>query len=444
MVFLNILKHINNITSLQVFQLIRFGTLLLISIMFAKSGLSVAEIGSYETFMLIAGSVSFFWTTGIIQSFLSLFRNNRTFSGKKNDSKSPEIFNLFITISFFSIASCAVIIIFRNFFSDHLNNGDAIPYFNLLILYVFLSNPAVLTEYIYLALGRYTEIVIYGVITYLLQLILVCLPVFSGFNIEYSIYGLLFITFIRICWLVPLVLKNSVARISVIYLKEHMKFGLPLIMTALLSSSQQYIAGFIVTAKYDAATLAVFRYGARELPLVMLISNAFSNSLLPDFGKSKVREIMKLIKEKSLKMIYLLFPLAIISLLISKIAFPVIFNPNFSASADIFNIFILLVICRLVFPQTITMGLKKTKIIFWASLAELIICTSLSLLLVDTMGLSGIGLAFVIAFFSEKIILIMYLRFQQKIKMSEYIPLKQLIIGSLLILISYTLTVIWS
>ncbi|MFO7790898.1 MAG: hypothetical protein R6V32_10025, partial [Bacteroidales bacterium] len=75
-------KYINNITGLQFFQLFRFGILLLISIVFSKSRLSQGEIGIYETFLLIAGGVSFFWISGLIQALMPLFKSNIRFGSK--------------------------------------------------------------------------------------------------------------------------------------------------------------------------------------------------------------------------------------------------------------------------------------------------------------------------------------------------------------------------
>ncbi|MDP2336448.1 MAG: hypothetical protein Q8N05_08375 [Bacteroidota bacterium] len=57
------------------------------------------------------------------------------------------------------------------------------------------------------------------------------------------------------------------------------------VFSLLLSGSGQYIDGFIITAWFDDATFAVFRYGARKFPLVIiLLANAFSSSVLPGFA----------------------------------------------------------------------------------------------------------------------------------------------------------------
>ncbi|MCX6259137.1 MAG: oligosaccharide flippase family protein [Bacteroidia bacterium] len=433
-------RHIEASTALQLFQVIRFGSLLLISILFTKSCLTTSDIGYYETIMLVSGAVSFFWITGLIQSFLSLYRNSTTFEKKDTESPSPVIFNAFLLVSFFSILSFLFVYIFKNLVTGGLTHGTEIPYYPLLMAYVLIGNPTFLIEYIYLVRGLRQQMLVYGFLSYLLQVVLVCLPVFTGFGIVECLYGLLVITLVRFAWLIILVLKYSSPVFSFSFIKEHLHIGYPLILSALLSGSQQYIAGFIVAARFNPATLAIFRYGAREFPLIMLITNAFSNAMLPEFGILQVHEILDKIKNKSKKLIYFLFPLAITTLLLSKQVFPLVFNRHFAESAGIFNIFLLLVVSRLVFPQTIVTGLKKTNIILFASLAELIITTSLAFLLVNGMGIYGVAWAFVIAYYFEKIILVSYLQFGRKLHITDYVPVKQFIVGAVLVFIAFGIT----
>src|SRR5512133_644420 len=92
---------------------------LVISIVFTKSHLTRAEIGSFEMFMFIAGFITFFWVTGIIQTLLPLYHRNKTFRqfGENTAHKSPEIFNAFLLLSFFSLLTFAFGHSIKNYFS---------------------------------------------------------------------------------------------------------------------------------------------------------------------------------------------------------------------------------------------------------------------------------------------------------------------------------------
>ena len=151
----------------------RFTVFLIISIIFTKSHLTRAEIGSWEMFLFIAGLISFFWVTGIIQSLLPLYHRNRTYRkmGDNGTGKSPEIFNAFLLLCAFSLLFFAIGHSIKNNFSVFHISGN-VPYINLLLLYLLLSNPVCLIEYIYLLNNRSYRIFQYGVYTFSLQLIL--------------------------------------------------------------------------------------------------------------------------------------------------------------------------------------------------------------------------------------------------------------------------------
>ncbi len=286
------LRFMDNISGLQLFQLMKPVIFLIISIIFTKSHLTRAEIGSFEMFMFIAGFVTFFWVTGIIQSLLPLYHRNKTFRqfGENHVEKSPEIFNAFLLLSFFSLITFAFGHSIKGSFSVFHISGN-VPYLNLLLLYVLLSSPVCLIEYIYLLNNRAYRIFQYGLYTFGAQLVLIILPVILGKDIIWSIYGLLAVTGIRWIWLIILLRRYSVIKISPEFMKEHLYLAAPLIITTLISGSGQYTDGIIVSAVYrDPGQFAWFRYGAKEFPLVLMLANGLSNAMLPEFS---TRTLMK-------------------------------------------------------------------------------------------------------------------------------------------------------
>ena len=434
-------SFINNISSLQIFQLLRFSTFLLISILFTKSHLSTADIGVYEVFLFIASIISFFWVTGLIQSFLPLYNNNKTFNrnGGEVQGKSPEIFNAFLLLTFFSFLAFLFGLSLRGNFSVFGISGD-VSFINLLLVYIFLSNPTCLIEYIYLLNNKSHHILGYGSISFSLQLAIVTVPIFSGYEIVYAIWGLIIISILRWIWLFVLLSRYAEFKFSWPFLKEHLSLGIPLIISTLLSGSAQYVDGVIVTSRYDAEAFAKFRYGAKELPLVLLLANGLSNAMLSEFSsKEKLRNSLKVLKHKSRRLMHYLFPITMVFMLFSRVLYPVLFNENFVRSADVFLVYLLLIIARLVFPQTILIGLKKTRIIVLASFIEIVLNVFLSLYLVQFYGLVGIALATVIVYVIEKVFLISYNYFRLGIKPTEYIPLTTHLIYSFLLAILFLL-----
>jgi O-antigen/teichoic acid export membrane protein len=200
-----------------------------------------------------------------------------------------------------------------------------------------------------------------------------------------------------------------------------------LILTTLISGSAQYTDGVIISAVYrDPAWFAWFRYGAKEFPLVLMLANGLSNAMLPEFStRERMKESLAKIRAKSVRLMNFLFPAAMIMMIFARWIYPRMFNPEFHKSADIFLIYSLLIIPRLVFPQTIIVGRKKTHITLIAAILELAINIPLSLLMIRLgYNIVGVALSTVVVFITGKVFLVGYLWIKMNIKPSEYIPLK--------------------
>jgi O-antigen/teichoic acid export membrane protein len=393
-------------------------------------------------FLFVSSLLSFFWVNGIIQSLLTLYNRNRTFRslGDINARKSPEIYNSFLLLLFFSLLIFAFGIPIKSLLPS-VGVKQAIPYSDLLFWYILLSNPVAIVEYIYLLNNRSHRILQYGIYTYVAQIILVLTPVILGRDVLWAIYGLFIITFVRWIWLIVLLRRYTIMKFSWDYIREQLRVGAPLILTFLISGSGQYIDGIIISAKYaDPGVFAMYRYGAKEFPLTLLLANGLSNALLPKFStREGMKDALETLKKRSGKLIDLLFPASMVMMLFARWLYPRLFTPEYTRSADVFLIYLLLIIPRLVFPQTIVIGRKKTHISLAAALIEIVINVPLSLLLIKPYGVAGVALATVFVYCLEKIFLIIYVWVKMKIKPSQYIPLVRYLIYSALTILLFVM-----
>jgi len=421
----------------------KFTVFLVISIVFTKSHLTRAEIGKWEMFLFIAGLISFFWVTGIIQSLLPLYHRNKTYRkvGDNGTEKSPEIFNAFLLLIFFSLILFILGHSLKGSFSVFHLSGN-VPYLNLLLLYMLLSSPVCLIEYIYLLNNRAHRILQYGLYTFTAQLIFVLAPILLGKDIIWSVYGLLLISGVRWIWLIILLRRYTEMTVSWQFMKEHLYLATPLILTTLISGSAQYTDGVIVSAVYrDPEWFAWFRYGAKEFPLALLLANGLSSAMLPEFStRSRMKESLEKIKMKSKRLMHVLFPLTMVIMVFARWFYPRIFNPDFQKSADVFLIYSLLIVPRLVFPQTIIVGRKKTHITLIAAIIELALNIPLSLLMIKLgYNIVGVALATVAVYILSKAYLIVYVWVKMKIKPSEYIPVKVYMVYSFILAVMFVL-----
>jgi O-antigen/teichoic acid export membrane protein len=272
-------------------------------------------------------------------------------------------------------------------------------------------------------------------------MIFVLAPVVSGYDEKSAIYGLFAITAIRWVWLIVLLKRYTLLKISYDFIREHLRVGMPLILTFLISGSAQYIDGIIISARYtDPGVFAMYRYGAKEFPLVLLLANGLSNALLPLFStREGMRGALVTLRSRSDRLIKILFPISIVTMLVARWVYPRLFTPEFTRSADVFMIYLLLIIPRLVFPQTIMIGRRKNRVILIAAAVEIAVNIPLSLLLIKPYGVVGVALATFIVYSLEKIFLIYYVWKKMKIRPAEYIPVASWLIWSALLMLLFVL-----
>lgn len=423
-------KYLNTISAFQFYQLVRYTTLILIGVVFAKTALAQSEIGEYETFVFIAGAVSFFWLNGLQKALLPL--------SALNTNSNSQVFSAFTTIQAFSILAAVFLFFLQPLFLKYLLSGKNIPELWLLLAYIVFGVPANLVEYYYLIKKQNLAIVTYSIISFFIQFLLVVLPVILGYNIAMALKGLVISAVLRYLWLWFLLVSKHEINYSHQFVKEHLRLGAPLIAATFLSGSAQFVDGFIVTANFDEETFAVFRYGARELPLAMLLANAMSNAMLPDFAiREQLRANLKKLKKSVVRLMHFLFPVTAVLLLVSHPVFPVLFNPQFAESATVFNIYLLLVISRLLMPQTVLNGLKISKPIMNAAFFELCLNVGLSLILVRFFGIAGIAFATFVAYLFEKIYLSVVLKRRLNILVKEYLPVNIYLLYSLAVTVIF-------
>ncbi len=222
--------------------------------------------------------------------------------------------------------------------------------------------------------------------------------------------------------------------------KEHFHYSMPLIFSLLLSGSADYIDGALVSSHFGSDSFAIFRYGAKELPISLLLANSLSLAFVPKLAnKSQFEEGLTQLKKESLKLMHLLFPISIILLLSSHWLYPHFFRFEFIKSASIFNIYLVLIISRMVFPQTIIMALQETGIIFKIAVIEITVNVIASYLLMLKFGMAGVAWGTIIAFSAEKLILMIVLYKKRNISVTKYLATKEWIIYSLLLMFCYFL-----
>lgn len=425
--------NLTSVNSFRWFQLIRFGFLLLTGILLSNSSLSMQEIGVYESLLLLSGAISFFWVSGTLNSLLSVTGH------KERNEKDAHLLPAFIILCLWSV----IVFMLLHAFKPHLSewfgtSGEKI--FRVFAVYVLLNCITFLNEYILLIYSLHKRLLTYGIFSGCTAMLCVMLPVWAGKPLETVFTLLSVLAFLKLVFLFFQLRLFAAPGFSAAGIKTHLIISLPLTASLLLSGACDYIDGIMVTNFFGKDEFAVFRYGAREFPLALIFASALSTSLIPLLAADAAKG-MELIKKESLRLMHIFFPAGIAFMFISPWVYEKVFSERFIASAEVFNIYLLLLISRFLFPQTILISNKKNKVQLLASLIEITVNIVSSLLLMNHFGIAGIAYGTILAFCSEKLFLILYLHFGERISLLRYHEIKWWLIWSLLLVSAYVCTV---
>ena len=366
------------------------------------------------------------------------------YPGLEEKQKQVLISNVYFLITGLSLLVFLVLFFFDEGMQNLLFNRSGIDYYHLFIGFLLFNTPVFLLENFYLLQNRPVRIFYFGMVAFGLQTIVVLLPVFIGLPFVWSFYGLLLLAVIKHIWLLIFVIKNGHFSFDKALSFQLLALSAPLIFYAFLGALNLKFDNWLVTYIYpgDDDLFAVFTYGAREFPLVLTMAAAFGNALLPEIARD-TQAGLQMIKSKSLKLLHLLFPLSIVLMLTSEYFYPLVFNPEFAASVPVFNIFLLIVISRLLFSRTVLIGLKDNTVVLYISFMELIVNVALSFIFVRYWGLMGIAAGTVVAFWFEKALISIYLYRKHRIPVGAYVDLRWYLSYSAVLVGCFIIVGVW-
>ncbi len=425
--------------SLQIYQFLRYGSFFLISIVLAKiafyrfnPGYGTSIIGRYEFLMVVSSSLTFFWVSSICNTLVPFF------NASNEDKQRRILFNAFALMVAFSLLAGIITFCFGFYKKD-----DAYL-FHMFSLVVFLNTPTFIVDYIFFLKGKYRSLIIWGIVTFTAHTLMLCLPLFFRQTLNLAVNLLVILALLKFNYTIILLMKYSTITINTRLIQEFMFKVMPFMFSILLAGSMDYINSFIVVHYFTEADFAVFRYGAKELPIFLIMANSLSNIYSGEIANLNKQGLLNQgltkLKNSSRRLMYWLFPLAIILLFVSKPMYIALYNNDLVEGYKIFNISLLLIISRLIFPQTVLTGLIKTRAFYLVSTNVLIVNVILAIWFIQLFGISGIAYATAISFLVEKIQLVIYCKIEG-IRFKEYTPVVEYFVFSFLMLVAFVISI---
>ncbi len=394
---------------LQFFQISRYAGLFISGVLLAKFGVPLPIIGQYEFILFTSAVVSFFWVGGIYQTLLSNYHHESDKKGLLSKVISTQLFLGLIA------ATIAIIYLFTAHVTNNFDNVTIL----LIGVYIMLNTITFFNEHYYLIKENTSKLSLYAIGNFCIHLLSIIVVILTSPTITNFAYALVAVSLWKSLVLISNIRTEKI-RITFKPDWSFLKLCSPLILGLLISGSAEYIDSFLVLHFFGSESFAIFKYGAKEFPLSLLLANSLSLAMVSQIAKQDNLKIgLEDLKQQSSRLMNVLFPITWIFLLGSKFLYPLIFSHAFEQSASIFNIYLLLIISRLIFPQSILLAINRRDLILKTAVWEIIINIVSSLFLMWKFGIIGIAYGTFLAFLSEKLILAYRLK-MLKIDFQQY------------------------
>lgn len=415
----------------QYHQVVRYVVSFVVSVIMVRSALPQTDLGRYEIMLFIIVSISSFWSNGIKNALVSYYNTI------EETNKQILLWTVFFILSAISIIVSLILL----FFPETLSIFDAevlIPFLPAIAIYLLLFSSLPLIETIYLLKKESKKLWYYTHWSQLGLIILTGLTALIQPTLNTYFFILIFWSAIRWLYLVFYILKPNTCVINSKQLFIFGLFALPLVLNMVLGSAMEMIDGLFVTNFFEADFFPVFRYGAREMPLASLLFGSLSLGMIPLLSQNMSN--ISLLKSKATKHMHLLAPISIVLMVISPYVFPWVYGQEYKESAFIFNIYLLIMISRIMLPQTICFAKHQHAVIIWSGIIEIVANIILSFWWLKLWGVYGLAMGTIVAFAIQKFILIIYNYRVNGIRVTQYIEIKPYLIYSFLLIITFYIT----
>lgn len=414
----------DHVRQLQFFMVCRQLGIILSSVVLAWF-LPVSSVGVVEMLMFTGYLMTFFWSDALLRGYLAHPK-------LKDDSQSATSF--FLLFFLMSVLAMLLLVAGRQFLVPLFTGRNDLEGLGLFVMYQILIVPLWMAPFIGILKGQNI------LLASLFILIGPAFAVWTGYTsipqIQGVLLGLFCYALVGFVWVLTKTKLIRDIRLGKI-VEMVWPAAWPLMLYAVSNGLARSFDAWLVAREFDESTFAVFRYGAREFPLVVAISTALTTAMIPRlFSDQALGEL----RARSIRVMHSSYPIIALLILSSPLLFKLVFGLAYVQSAGIFNIYLLLTLTQLVFPQSILIARGQTKLLWWVSIAELAINVIASLLLMPNFGLAGIAFGTLIAFTFEKVVLFYFIDKKFGIKVQQIIDLRIWIFYTLLLVASFILS----
>jgi O-antigen/teichoic acid export membrane protein len=183
--------------------------------------------------------------------------------------------------------------------------------------------------------------------------------------------------------------------------KYQLAYALPFALAVGIEVLQANLHQYVVASKFDAATFAIYAVGCLQIPLVDLITTSTANVMMVKMAEDSLQDhkemALALWHHTMARLALLIFPLAVVLVLLSRDVIITLFTATYVASVPIFMAWTLTIVPAVFCVDAVLRAHAQTRFLFAMNMLRLALVVALISWCLSTFGLVGAVLVTLVA-----------------------------------------------
>jgi len=391
--------------------------------------LSRAEYGNYEQVWLVYNSFLPLIGYGLASSVY--FHSAR-------EDKRLVYSSAGILTAFVGIVSGIFLAILAPVIAELLNAQALTTYIRIFAVYAVVSSPSLIFESVFITEHRVGLLLVGNILmsALLAMVIFVSAVFYHSLTLIFMAIG--FVGIVKSLYLFIYLFRQRKIAYSGLspVMKAQLFYAVPIIVSSITGTLSRQVDRYLVTLFYSPDQFAIYTIGAKEIPMIAVITGSASEVLFPVFSElgsnEMVKKFVEIWKNSISKTAVFLLPMMAFLFFATKDFMEFFFGEKYIPSAGIFRILLMLVPLRLAFYSSAMLSLGKQKLFMYSSIAELFLSGGISYVLIQAFGIEGAAVGKVLATYIQVTFLAGVLIVALKTSIIEFFPWWKLVKVSLI------------
>jgi O-antigen/teichoic acid export membrane protein len=329
-----------------------------------------AEFGTYKQLFLIYGTLYGLAQIGMAESLYY-------FVPRKPHEAGPYIANALITLACAGVACLGLLVVFEDRIAAWLSNPQLNDQIGLLGVFLVLMLISAVFEIVMVARKQHLAAAwTYGT-SDLARTALLVTPAFVHGGLRGVLLGGIGFAALRVVAMLRWLSREFGSRLRPDrqLWRVQLGYALPFALAVGIEVLQTNLHQYVVAARFDAATFAIYAVGCLQIPLVDLITTSAANVMMVKMAEDEMHErrddALALWHHTIARLALLIFPLAVVLMVLAHDVIVTLFTTNYIASVPIFMAWTLTIVPAVFCVDAVLRAYAQTRFLFWMNVLRL-------------------------------------------------------------------------